>query len=198
MALNSFPISSPVEIVGAPGIIYLSNGTNSVVLKAPVGLTTPTVDFTFPNVVGLTNFFLQRTGPTSTGWANVIQHNPSSSLPLSARFNTPNGDPASVTSTTYQVLSSIVYRGTATDNAILQILAVVETSSNAIGQIQIFDFTNNNIIAVSSGFASNTKIIVDLGVISTLPTGQSILEIQLKKVLSGGGNAALHSVELYG
>jgi hypothetical protein len=202
MASSSFPISSPVEIVGSvanPSTIYLSNSANSVVLKAPAGLT-GNVDFTFPNVVGLDTYFLQRTGPTSTGWSNVIQHNPNSSLPLSARFNTPNGDPASVSSTTFVVLSSIVYRGTATDNVITQILAVVETSSiNAIGQVQVFDFTNNNIIATSNVFFSVSKVIVNLGVISNLPIGQAILEIQLRRENNtGGGNAAIHSIELYG
>jgi hypothetical protein len=201
MAVNSYAISSPVEIVGDgsnPGIIYISNGVNSIELKAPPGLTSD-IDFTLPSTIGTTTNFLQRIGPTSTGWVDIIQNNPNSSFPLSIKFNAPSGSPTTVTSSTFTILSSIVYKGTIVDNTILQILGVVETSGNGVGQLQIVDFTNGNIIATSPSFSSTTKIIIDLGIITNLPTTESILEIQLRRVNStGGGNAALHTIEIYG
>lgn len=204
---SAFPLSSPIEVEGTggtPGQIELSDGTNAVQVRAPTGLA-GNVDFTLPATAGTTGYFLQRSGATATAWAEVIQNNPSSSLPLSTRFNDSNGAPTSTTSTTFVTEASMVYRGTVIDNPILQILVIVETTNNnASGQVQIFDYTNSQIIATSAvygpaGGGGLTKFILDLGTISNLPTGQVILEIQLRRVnTNGGGATAIYSCEMYG
>ena len=66
----SFPITSPVEIVGTPGVpgqINLTNGMFGVQINAPPGLASD-VDFTLPVTVGAIGQILQRSGPTSTAW----------------------------------------------------------------------------------------------------------------------------------
>lgn len=70
---SAYPLTSNIEVVGTgglPGQIDLSDGTNSVQVRAPTGLA-GNVDFTLPTTVGTTGFFLSRTGPTSTGWATT-------------------------------------------------------------------------------------------------------------------------------
>jgi hypothetical protein len=73
MATSSFPISSPIEISeisGAPGIIYLSTGSSSVVIKAPAVLP-GNVDFTLPAITGTTGQVLEKTGTDSSTWSNL-------------------------------------------------------------------------------------------------------------------------------
>ena len=200
---SSFPLTSPVEIIGTgvtPGQIDVSDGTNTVQIKAPTGLSS-NVDFTLPSTVGTTGQFLQRSGPTSSGWATNIGIS-NSSLPLSIGSTNRNGGPAQTNSATFVVRRSITYDGTTTDNTITKIQAIVQTRDDTTtGQVQIFDFTNSNIIATSAIFGPLTgglpRTIVDLGTISNLPTGQAILEIQLRRP-SGTGNAQIHMTQFYG
>jgi len=203
MASNAYPITSPTEIIGTggtPGIIYLSDGTNSVELRAPTGLV-GNVDFTLPSTVGTIGQSLQRSGTSSTTWVDVNQANPNSTLPASYRFNDSNGSPASVSSTVFTTLASFVYLGTNTDSTMINILAIVGANgNNALGEVQLFDFTNSTIIATSATFGPNIpKAIINLGTISNLPTGQAILEIQLRRVnATGGGSAEINSFQITG
>lgn len=67
---SSYPLTSPIEVVGTgliPGQIDLSDGTNSVELKAPTGLT-GNVNFTLPNNTGTTNQVLRTSGTGVTSW----------------------------------------------------------------------------------------------------------------------------------
>ena len=56
------------------------------------------------------------------------------------------------------------------------------------GSIRIYDATNSLQIAELVAFTDGSVTIKDLGTIGNLPTGEAILEIQLKKT-SGGGAA---------
>ena len=199
----AFPLTSPIELTGtggAPGQINFSDGTNVVEVKAPTSLT-GTVNFTLPDADGTANQVLKwPTAGSTTLWDNN-NGNPNASVPIAIRFNAPNGDPASTTSSTFVVLETFIYNGTTTDNTLTTAISVVETSNGAAtGEIQLFDFTNSLIIATSAIFGptSGVKIIVDLGTISNLPTGQSMLEVQLRRPTGGGGgNAAIHSFQTY-
>jgi hypothetical protein len=70
---SDYPLSSPVEITGtggAPGQINLTDGTNSVEVKAPAGLV-GTVNFTLPAANGVTDQVLKwPTTGTTTVWAD--------------------------------------------------------------------------------------------------------------------------------
>ena len=195
---SAFPLTSPIEVIGtggAPGQVNYSDGTNSVQLSAPTGLS-GNVNFVLPSSNGTTDQILSWNASGNTEWINNIS-NSNSSLPLSFRYN-----PATTTSSPYQVVSSFVYRGTNTDNTVTDILAVASTSNSAAtGQVRVFDLTNSLVIAESAAFGptNTTKIIVDLGTISNLPTGQAIFEVQLRRLPGGGGGQSeLRSIQLYG
>jgi len=200
---SAYPISSLIEISGtgvAPGQIDFSDGTNVVEVKAPTTLT-GTVNFTLPAADGTANQVLKwPSAGNTTVWGNN-NGNPDSTLPLSFRFTTPNGDPTSTSSSTFQVVDTFVYNGTTIDNTITTAIAVVETSNTAAtGQCQLFDLTNAQIIATSAIFGPTdaVKIILDLGTISNLPTGQAMLEVQIRRPSGGGGgNAAIHAFQAY-
>ncbi|MBV1928307.1 MAG: hypothetical protein KUG81_02190 [Gammaproteobacteria bacterium] len=186
---------------GAPGQIDLSDGTNAVQLRAPTGLA-GNVDFTLPSTAGTTDQFLQRTGAASLGWTTNLGIS-DSSLPLSVKMTNRNGAPSQTQTTTFAVRGNVTYDGTTTDNTITKIQAIVETTNDvATGQVRIFDFTNSNIIATSAIFGPTVggfpKTTIDLGAISNLPTGQALLEIQLRRDnVAGGGNAQLHICQFY-
>lgn len=198
----AYPLTSPIEVEGtggAPGQINLSDGTNQVTLRAPTGLA-GNVDFTLPSTDGVVGQVLQRSGATSTAWV-TSSSNAQSSLPISLQFNGSNGSPFDTSSTTFVVVSRIIYRGTTIDNTIGGILVIAGTSNaNATGQVQVFDATNSNIIATSAIFGPDLPLtIIDLGTISNLPTTQAIFEIQVRRVnTSGGGAAILNSIQIYG
>lgn len=126
--------------------------------------------------------------------------NVNSTLPLSFRFNANNGNPITTTSTTYVVLGSFIYRGTLIDNIITAILAIVNTNSTtSTGQLRVFNFTNNTVIAESAIFGptNGTQIAINLGAISNLPTGQAIFQIQLRRA-SASDSAGIVTVQVYG
>nr|QBK85691.1 MAG: hypothetical protein LCMAC101_02860 [Marseillevirus LCMAC101] len=194
----AYPISSPVEITGtvpAPGQINFTDGTNVVEVKAPTTLS-GTVTFTLPDADGTTGQSLQwpPSGDTMV-WGNV-SGNANSTLPVSFRFE----GPTTTTSNTFVVFASFIYNGTDIDNTMTTGMVVVETSSGAAtGQVELFDLTNSLIIATSAIFGptSGVKIIVDMGTISNLPTGQALFEVQLRRPSAGGGNAGIHSFQAH-
>ena len=200
---SSYPITSPIESVGTggnPGQIDLSDGTNSVQIKAPTGLGS-NIDFTLPSTVGTIGQFLQRNSATSLTWTTNIGIS-DSSLPLSVKFTNRNGAPSQTNSSVFGVRGIVMYDGTDTDNTITKIQAIVQTTAGSTtGQVQVFDSTNSNIIATSAIFGpvggGLPPTIIDLGTISNLPTGQAIFEVQLRRA-SGGGNAQLHTCQFYG
>ena len=199
----AFPLTSPIEVSGtggAPGQVNFSDGTNIVEVKAPTTLS-GTVSFTLPDANGTSDQILKwpSSGTTTVWGANV--GNPNGTVPMTVRFNAPNGDPTNTTSSTYEVFETFIYGGTTTDNPISMAISVVETSNSAAtGQLRLFDFSNSLTIAESTiyGPTNGVKIILNLGTISNLPTGQSMFEVQLRRPTGGGGgNAALHSFQLY-
>lgn len=130
-------------------------------------------------------------------WKQIT--NPSrSSLPMNVVFGNSNGQPITIDSANYVVVSNFIYKGTDNESSITEILATVEVDSPAIGQIKIYDFTNKQVIATSSTFNNTIKNMINLGTISNLPTTQSIIEIQVRKT-SGKNNkfVKLFNVHFY-
>jgi len=200
MASNAYQISDAVTIIGTvgiPGIIFVSNGTNSVDIKAPVGLV-GNVDFTLPATAGTTGQFMQRTGAAASAWTTVSQFNTNSSLPMFLKFTTGSGVVTTANSASYVLLSSFIYRGTGTDNVITSASAVISTSAGTTGQIRIVDRTSTLVICETAVFGPSTTVsIISMGVISNLPVAQTIFEVQMKRV-GGGGTTNLVSLQLCG
>lgn len=199
---SAYPLTSPIEIKGSggsPGQIDFSDGTNSVEVKAPTGLT-GNINFTLPPNTGTTNQVLRTSGSGVTSWQTILGIS-NSSLPLSVKLTNRNGAPSQTASTVFAVRGNVIYDGTTTDKPITKIQAIVETTNNAASvQVRIFDFTNSNVIATSAivgpTVGSVQRTILDLGIISNLPTGQANFEIQLRNP-AGSGAAQLHVCQFY-
>lgn len=151
-----------------------------------------------PNVVQSVQSFGIDAGSGAIWYTGDRPYNINSSLPLSFRF-----DPVTTTSTSYNVFGSFIYRGLNTDNTISTMLAIVTTSTTTTtGQVRVIDFTNGSVVIAESatfGPTNGAQIVINLGTISNLPTGQAIFQIQLRRVAGGGStNAGLVSLQLYG
>jgi hypothetical protein len=210
---SNYTLTSPLDVKSTTSSASQINvypgsaSTFSVQLTAPSSLTSD-VQFILPSSNGSVGQYLQwGTGiGGSSEWGTVISSNPTSTLPSSYQFASTTGVPASITSNTFITLGRCYYGGTTTDNTIQTAIAVVQTSNTtATGQVQLFDYTNNLIIATSAVYGpynpANIPKIINLGVISNLPTGNAILEFRIRRVNVGGGgagNTSLYSFQLLG
>lgn len=159
--MAAYEETSPITIVGDgtnPGLVNFSDGTFSVLVQAPVGLA-GNVDFTLPTVDGATGQILMRTGATATEFQDAPAPNIFRTIPINLRFNDPSGNPTTVTSTTYNTLSTVIFNGTTLGDNISAICAVANTTNgSAAGQIRVIDFSNSGaIVAESPIFSHETK-----------------------------------------
>ena len=199
----AFPLTSPIEVTGtggAPGQVNFSDGTNVVEVKAPTTLS-GTVSFTLPDANGTANQVLKwPVSGSTTVWENS-SGNATGTLPVSFNFVAPNGSPSGTSSSTFQSINTFIYNGTILDNTMSAAICVAQTSNTAAtGQVQLIDLTNSMIIATSAVFGptNSAPIIIDFGVVSNLPTGQSMLEVQIRKLTGAGGGAAeIRSFQCY-
>ena len=200
---SAYPLTSPIEVAGtgiAPGQVNLSDGTFELQIIAPTGLTGNVV-FTPPTAAGTANQVLMwPLVGSSTIWTDN-HGNPNSTIPMSMRFVNNNNVATNTASAVFVVKGSFVYNGTNTDNDITDIIAIVQTSNAiATGEVTVFDLTNSLTIATSAVYGPTTgvDIIVNLGVISNLPVGQAIFEVQIRKVAAGAGTTGIRSIQLLG
>jgi hypothetical protein len=98
----------------------------------------------------------------------------------------------SISSSSYSVLASFIYGGSTAVGAPTYMKAILHTSATS-GDIKIFDSTNAQTIATKN-FTNSTKLIIDLGTLSNIPTGEAIFEVQMKR--TGGGNAYLAALNM--
>jgi len=91
-----------------------------------------------------------------------------------------------VKSNDYVVASRFIFAGTdlVGKPAKLTILYLVEDSLQT-GSIRLYDLTNGNIIAEKTGIDDEDFTILDMGLLSSLPQGNSVLEIQAKTISNG-------------
>ena len=62
----------------------------------------------------------------------------------------------------------------------------------------MLDITNGTIIGTSAVFSHiGAKAIVGIGVISNLPIGEAIFEVNIRRVAGVGGSVILYSAQLY-
>lgn len=96
--------------------------------------------------------------------------------------------PASTTSTSYAVVGSFIFRGTSLVGTPSKIKVIAYTNTaGATGAIRIVNKTTGLVICENAAITATATTIYDLGGISNLPTGETILELQLKR--TGGTNS---------
>lgn len=84
----------------------------------------------------------------------------------------------------YSILSKFIFRGTLILGIPKKIkIAGYQTATD--GTVQIYDVTNSLVIVEKSAITSTIPIIIDLGTLVNLPTGEAVFEIQAKR--TGGG-----------
>lgn len=156
-----------------------------------------------PNVVFSFESFGIDAGTGGVWHTSNDPFNSNSSFPLALRFDDATGAPFSTSSTTYVTVASFVYRGVTVDNPITSILAIVSTSGGffifqPFGQVRVIDFTNASaVIAESAIFPpSSSPTIIDLGIISNLPTSEAIFQIQIRRPYITG-NANISAMHVY-
>ena len=106
-----------------------------------------------------------------------------------------NSDPfVKTTSTSYAIVSSIVYAGSANSFSPSEILVILN-NANTSGRVaaRIFDVTNGlQICEITNINPGTVKTIYNMGTLSNIPSAAAIWEVQLKRD-SGTG-----AVEIYG
>jgi len=85
--------------------------------------------------------------------------------------------------TSYQVIARLIFRGTVAlgTPTNIKIITEVNGGGSPSGDIKIFDVTNSNTIVEKTGITTAPFAILDLGTLSNLPTGEAVIEIQMKK-----------------
>lgn len=103
----------------------------------------------------------------------------------------------SVNSSTYSTVSSFIYAGSSSIFSPSQIKAVLSgTNAPTTGAIRIQDLTNNLTIAeVTGANPGTTSVIIDLGLVSNLPSTEAIFEVQVLKS-SGPGSLEIAGCSL--
>jgi len=87
--------------------------------------------------------------------------------------------------TTYAVLTRFIFKGTTKLGSPTNIKAIVHVKTAAKpGDVRIYDLTNANVICEVTGISSLVPILVDLGTLSNLPSGEAMFEVQAKDPLA--------------
>ncbi len=99
------------------------------------------------------------------------------------------------TNTTYATFSSFLFKGTDVLGPVTSIQALVFCATlGKAGDIRVYDFTNNQVIAEYLGFDSETPIVITLNGLSNVPVGDAIWEVQMRK--QSNKNVYLCSVDV--
>jgi hypothetical protein len=198
--MADYEITSPLAVVGIvadPGRIKYSNGTNYSTVKASTTLVSNT-DFVLPKTSGSVGQVLRLDGSTETEWvAPTSLRTTTTTIPSYVNFIDSTGTATGTISGSYVPFARFIYNGTVTDVVIVKITGIVNNAIGGTGQVRIYDTTNSLVIAESAIFSSTSAIIIDFGVISNLPIGQAIFELQLKSV-NLLGTAFIHALHIYG
>lgn len=111
-------------------------------------------------------------------------------------FNDSSGASVKTNSTSYTVMGSFIFPGTAQAALDTAKVSITGTTSPT-ASFRVYDFTNSQTIAeLTSQATTNAKQMFDLGTVSNLPSGPAIFEAQLRKD-SGGGSVELHALSMY-
>jgi len=132
-----------------------------------------------------------------------------SGLPLTFNFTQPNGDALESKSNTWFRMGTFAYQGTSVDPTINVGWAVMYTTNAAsYYRVRIYNATNAQVCATSGAFNAGTLTtpqIISFGTFSNLPSGLSLMEIQVLSTdatgntgLTGRQNIGLFDTQLYG
>ena len=106
-------------------------------------------------------------------------------------------DRVETNSSTYVLARSFIFRGTTTMGTPTNIKAISYGDPGSTSAVRIFDLTNSLVIAEKTGIVDSVATIQDLGILSNLPTGEAIWEIQFRRTTgSGPDRACLASVQV--
>lgn len=139
--------------------------------------------------------------PAYERWYQVNRaSNTGSSIPLSFCFSASNGGPVTIKSSTYTTLGTLIHRGTAVDNPINNIEAIVATSNKAaMGQLRILNINDGTVIAESANFGptQGDLININIPIVAALPLTSAIFAMQCRRT-NNTGNAQVFSIHLWG
>ena len=62
--------------------------------------------------------------------------------------------------------------------------------------MRVYDKTNDNVVCESGDISGGTETLTDLGVISNVPSGKSVLELHVK-IVSGSSKVVISELECY-
>jgi hypothetical protein len=100
-------------------------------------------------------------------------------------------------SSTYEKVGNIIFGGTDQWGYVTKIRAAAYKESAATDYaIRIYDVTNSLTIAEATGLTNNSTEIIDLGVISNLPTDAALWEVQVKRTASGNRKMFLDALSV--
>lgn len=104
---------------------------------------------------------------------------------------------AETNSTSYSVVSRLIFCGTNDIGTPTEIKALLEMNNTTDISCRIYDVTNAQTVVESTNLTTNTPTIVNLGAISNISTGEAIWEVQLLRTGGGGsGRARIHSLQI--
>jgi hypothetical protein len=97
----------------------------------------------------------------------------------------------------YIVRSTFYFRGTKFLGLprSIQLVAMVDSATEP-GDVRIYDLTNSQVIAEKTGIVDLVPTIIDMGVLSNLPQGPAIFEIQLRVTSLIPNDILLYSLAL--
>lgn len=125
---------------------------------------------------------------TSAVWTETTQSG-SIQTPIEISIGGNAAPQFSTSSTSYVVAAAFRFAGTTALGTPTAMKAIgFKDASPTSWDVQIFDATNANIIATKTGNTGTASELVDMGTLSSLPTGAAIFEVQLKRTGGTGGS----------
>ena len=105
-------------------------------------------------------------------------------------------DSAESTSTSYTIVSELIFAGTTMLGTPTTIKAILEMTGATNMDCRIFDVTNALVIAEKLGNVVAIATIVDLGTLSNLSAGEAIWEVQVRRTGgTGSSRARIHALQ---
>lgn len=198
--MSSYILTSPIDIlspVTAAQINLVSVGSSfASQFQAPAVLTA-NIDFTLPSTAGTTGQYLQRTGATSLGWANITTTT-TLGLPLSLRSYQNSTAVCTTANVTLRSVLTFYFPGsTALGGSPSSAYIVFSPSTNTTTcQAQIQDLTNATIVATATSgtFAAGTLNLLNLGTLSNISTGTSTWRLLASR--PAGGTATIYCFKI--
>jgi hypothetical protein len=83
--------------------------------------------------------------------------------------------------TTYEAWTSFIFRGSSIWNSPIAFRLLKYVDDSTLHSIRIYDVTNGNVIAEQTGLSYTGWIILDMGTLSNIPSGEAIWELQAKR-----------------